>query len=368
MSDGWTGIKIEDVKNELDSFEESMNNIDVTYSTAYDLFNDELSHLWASDKAIDFNEKLIALSNFSHYFDTVRYKIISSAAVAASYMASHNGASFEYDVKSVGTSQKTHYHPLLEEIDGIKGMNIPLAKMSLNSFEESSQMVVNLIAELPLNFSLLDPSGELLAEYKNLINILSADLTEDINQAFSTLRTVFEEETLQITLGRIEAEDAISNRSNTSLGEQLSQRYVDDWNNYADGINDTWNSIGRGDKFFSSVVGSTLMAVDTVVDTWLAIPNSITYVANGLLDVGSSDVGFKTSKDYFEHLGQDFSENWDMLRNASTIDEGILGALVGTGETVLDVYQAVINTADSFASGVGNCIRDAVEWAGNWLW
>ncbi len=227
MSDGWTGLNIEAVKKELDDFEQKMYEIASNYQSAYDLFEDELKKLWASPRAVDFNTNLLHLERYGRKIKYDCDDVLRSASNAAKIMAQHNGATFDYDYhgyKTIGereaeTGQKINvgyvtwdesFGPLKQSINGVEGMNIPLVKYSLDCFQGSAQAVINDLNALPINFSLIDPNGELVSLYRSIVTKRASELQEEINDAVATVSAALEEETLQVRLGKEQAEQTLS--------------------------------------------------------------------------------------------------------------------------------------------------------------
>ena len=226
MSDGWTGLNIEAVKKELDDFEQKMTEISTMMDDAWTLFSDELHRMWASPKAVEFNKQLHKLDYYEYKITLDRDDILLSASNAAKVMAQHNGATFDYEYHGYHTNGELDamgYHStcvacagnpfpweLQESRNGVQGMNIPMVKYSLNCFRDSANNVVSMLNELPMNFSLIDPEGELVAIYRSIVSKTASDLQEAINTAVATVSAALEEETLQVRLGKEQAEQTLS--------------------------------------------------------------------------------------------------------------------------------------------------------------
>ncbi len=217
MADAWTGINVEEVTSQLDNFADTTQTIIHNYSTMFDLFNDELYVTWGSENAVKYNTQLIKLFEYKRTLCELRNKILQAASGAASFMAKHNGTEFNYSVGYMmyGGSIKN----LKDEINGVKGMNIPLAKMALESFQDGCNEVMNQLDELPVSFGLYDPSGELQATYKALIKDTVSKFKDDFIHARDYVSDAFEEETLQLEVGKAEAEEELSGYINPTTDE-----------------------------------------------------------------------------------------------------------------------------------------------------
>lgn len=208
MSDGWTGINIDSVKGELDAFREAANEAQQFYRDAFCLFNYDLKLLWASEKAVEFNSRLLRLGWSTTWVGNEANKILDSATKAAQFMARQNGADFSYSYNPI--VGENSYEALEEERNGIRGMNIPLAKVALDTFEENFQKFITMMDNLPMNFSLLDPAGELLATYKRMVNYIVNTIKTEVRWAKDRMKSAFEEESLRITLGKQQAEQQLA--------------------------------------------------------------------------------------------------------------------------------------------------------------
>ncbi len=207
MADAWTGLNVEAVKTQLSSFEETMNGIITNYSDAFDLYNEELYVTWGSEKAVAFTKNLETLNDYKRSLCEVLNKILSAAVSAAQFMAKHNGTEFNYDFGYRGYSGNCK--ALQEDINGVKGMNIPLAKLAHSTFGESCNEIIVALNELPLDFALYDPSGEIQAAYKALVSTEVNRFSDSVKEANKVISNAFEEETLQIEVGKVEAEEEL---------------------------------------------------------------------------------------------------------------------------------------------------------------
>ncbi len=221
MADDWTGINIRIVTSQLNTFADKTKNIIHNYSTNFDLFNDTLYETWGSDNAVNFNEHLTSLFKYKKELCEMRNKLLKAVSEAATEMAKHNGATFNYRVDYMmygGVPKK-----IREDINGVKGMNIPLAKTALDSFEYGCSETVKSLDELPVELGLYDPSGELEATYKALIKNTVSQFKNDFIDARNYLADAFKEETLQLEIGKKEAEEELAANS-TDLADMLAQQ------------------------------------------------------------------------------------------------------------------------------------------------
>ncbi len=174
------------------------------------MFSDELYRLWGSERAVAFNNVLTMLSELNVRIESVRYQILTSASKAASFMAQRNGATFNYDGNEGVPSSGLEFQKLEVSKDGIKGMNIPLVKVSVDTFYQSTSQMVEMLRDAPLSFSLLDPAGELREEYKRLVLSLIGGLENTIGYSIGQIKEALEEEELQITMGKEQAAQTLA--------------------------------------------------------------------------------------------------------------------------------------------------------------
>ncbi len=207
MSEGWTGGNFAQVKYELNNFLEAMEQIRRNYFNSLISFNVRLKRTWASEKAVEFNAKLKALAQLNETIRANTIEIMRKAELAAFKMADANGVDFTYT--PYYEIIDTNYMPLLEEKDGIKGMNIPLAKEGLDSFIAACGTVKSDLSSVPFNIELLDPNGDIKAAYKEIINKLINTISEEIDAVNNDMQTAFENEELQLELGKRQATDIL---------------------------------------------------------------------------------------------------------------------------------------------------------------
>ncbi len=215
MADGWTGINVEEVKAQLNNFWEQMGSLAQSYVDAFDLFNTELFKTWGSDNAVKFNTNLLSLSEIKRVLYEVQNKVITAASEAAKFMAEHNGSVFNFVFGPQMVS--ADYKPLQEEINGVKGMNIPLAKLAVDTFDATVKGILNALLALPLGFGLYDPAQELLNQYKNMVTTTAQWVSDSVQDALNWVRGIFEDETLQIEVGKAEAEEELTVNPTTGI-------------------------------------------------------------------------------------------------------------------------------------------------------
>ncbi len=209
MGDGWTGINLDAVKSQLDNFKSVMDEIANNYQTAFSLFNEELYRTWASEKAIAYNAHIKNLATLGLDIGRCAWDVLYSASRAADFMAQHNGASFSYDVGTRPSGEGDA--KMLEDVkDGITGMNVVLAKMSVDAFKESTTSLIERLIEVPTDFSLLDPDGTLQTEYKRMVNQLILLISNAVSSAVNDAKAAFETEELNVMLGKQQAESQLT--------------------------------------------------------------------------------------------------------------------------------------------------------------
>ncbi len=208
MADGWTGLDLGKIRTQLNNFDEIMSDAISDYETAYYIFNRDLYNMWASPKAVEFNGILSELAYEIVRLKKCRYEVMYGAVKAAQYMAQRNGATFEYDVPEVDE----YYEVASLELDkdGIAGMNIPLAKLALETFTESVTKAVGKIDSLSMDFALYDPNGELIRAYIARVQKAKDEISNYLNMATDKLTTAFEEEEMQIVMGKQQAQTALA--------------------------------------------------------------------------------------------------------------------------------------------------------------
>ena len=207
MSDGWTGINIGEVKNNLNEFKDGMESARELYFNSLIAFNVVLYRGWASERAVEFNTRLEKLAELNRTIRNYTEEMLHNAQMAGFYMAASNGANFDYDYFM--NIIDTNYKPLAEEQDGVKGMNIPLVKDASVTFMANVGKVNAQLAAIPYNIALIDPSGELQAIYEEKVKKLAGDITEQLLYVVDELNEAFEQEELQLQMGKAQAEDAL---------------------------------------------------------------------------------------------------------------------------------------------------------------
>ncbi len=219
MADGWTGINVGEVTSQLNNFWEQMGTLVQSYVDSFDLFNTELFKTWGSDNAVKFNPILMGLSEIKKVLADLLNKIITAATEAAKAMAQHNGSVFDllFNPKNV----QVDYVPLKEEINGVKGMNIPLAKLAVDTFNSTVKGIIDGLLTLPLQFGLYDPAQEILTQYKNMVTTAAGWVSNAVKDAVEWLNGIFEDETLQIEVGKEAAEGILRGVAAGKFGGHL---------------------------------------------------------------------------------------------------------------------------------------------------
>lgn len=207
MGDGWTGLNVEAVKEQIQTFRNEAFRAYSNFKSAFELFNDSLYRTWASPKAVDFNSYIINLA-YENIICLSCNDVLQAACAAASFMARYNGdnTTFTYEelVEDIEPVR------LLDNKEGITGMNIPLAKMALSSFTDSVKSVLNELRDLPVNFALYDPAGELKTQYQALVKDAISHIEFLVEGATKDLNAAFDEESMNITMGKQQAEQVLS--------------------------------------------------------------------------------------------------------------------------------------------------------------
>ena len=159
---------------------------------------------------------------------------------------------------------------------------------------------------------------------------------------------------------------------NPSWWEKVSGRYVDDWHGFTGDVADTWSDAnGLLSGLGSLVVTGNewfLFCTDTSIDTVEAVVDTVDVGANWLFDLGTGR-GAGTSDDYWDHIGEDYAENWD-YSNVDGFWEGAGVTVGGVVRTVVDAGQTVVNAADTAIDWVcdrGSDILDGIGDVGSTL-
>lgn len=369
MGDGWTGINIEGVQKNIAEFEGAFTNAITIFCNGFDTFNQELFGLWASEKAVEFNPNLKDFSDFKKELTETESGIIMSAGDAASIMASHNGATFVNPYSSGSFKNREGYTPLREILHGIKGMNIAVASVSLEEFKGICEQVKSLLENLPMNLELIDPDGSLVESFRKKVNSKVDKLKSLIGSLSNKLEAAFKNETNELKLGQEVAEAALAEEQLSFFGDRAYKNFQHGLNNMdhnydvLTGMIDatTGEKIGAG----IALVGN---GVDDVIDGAIEVVEGstdyLTYGLNWTLDLGNAS----SSKEYWQNIGNDISENWTNFNNASNFLEGAIGLLEGAGRTGVDtLVQLPINAANTAIDWLGQAATDTVDWIGDSL-
>ena len=159
---------------------------------------------------------------------------------------------------------------------------------------------------------------------------------------------------------------------NPGWWEKVTGRYVDDWNGFTSDVADTWSDANGLLSGLGSLAVTAnewfLFSTDTGLDTVEAVVDTIDVGANWLFDLGTGR-GAGTSEDYWDHIGEDYAENWD-YSNVDGFWEGAGVTVGGVVRTVADAGQTVVNAADTAIDWVcdrGSDILDGIGDAGSTL-
>lgn len=391
MSDGWTGINVNEVTQNLATFESEANAIASDFRTSFEITSEDLYQYWASEKAVEFNKNIINVGSAYNLMVGNIYVILNAAGTAAVEMAKANGETFTNPYTEIPKDKLlTSVVTLRSDRDGVQGMNIAAAKVSFDSFVDTCVSVLDQLSGLPTAFGLYDPAGELQNAYKNKIAETQSLIVGTVKESVTAISTAFENEVNQVEFGKRAAEEVLTGSAvasemenhRTTLGEHLGGRYsseIDDYSTKMNNLSDTVTAASKMDAIPGMVttigsvakgLGATAeMVANETINTALVVPDTLTYLANGLLDIGSSNAGVKTGADYFnEQIATDYSENWDSLRNASNILEGAAGVAEGLGRTVVDGFQTAINAGDVAINWLGEQANSLINAIGGLFW
>ena len=161
--------------------------------------------------------------------------------------------------------------------------------------------------------------------------------------------------------------DQQAEEGNPGLWEQTGGRYADSWNGMVEDVKGTW---ADANGLFSGLasLGITfnewcLFCTDAGLDTIEGAVDIVDWGANWLFDLGTGRGG-GTSADYWDHIGEDYAENWDYSK-ADNFWEGVGITFTGTVRTVLDAGQTVVNAADTAVDWVCDRASDVIDWCGD---
>ncbi len=391
MSDGWTGINVNEVTQNLANFESEANAIASDFRTAFEITSEDLYQYWASEKAVEFNKNIINVGSAYNLMVGNIYVILNAAGTAAVEMAKANGEAFTNPYTEIPKDKLlTSVVTLRSDRDGVQGMNITAAKVSFDSFVDTCVSVLDRLSGLPTAFGLYDPAGELQNAYKNKIAETQSLIVGTVKESVTAISTAFENEVNQVEFGKRAAEEVLTGSAvasemeshRTTLGEQLGGRYSNEMNDYVtkmEKIPELGKAAGEMDVIPGMVTiigglakeaGATAeMVANEAINTALVVPDTLTYLANGLLDIGSSNPGVKTGADYFkEQIATDYSENWNSLINASNFWEGAAGVAEGLGRSFVDSVQTAINAGDVAINWLGEQANGLINAIGNLFW
>lgn len=153
-----------------------------------------------------------------------------------------------------------------------------------------------------------------------------------------------------------------------SLWGKIGARYAGHFDDMVSDVKDRWSNVnGLITGTFAladTVVEGADFLVDGALDTVEGALDVVDYSANWLFDIGTGRGG-STSGDYWKNIGEDYSENWDAVRNADDFWEGAGGVVTGTVRTIVDVGQTAVNAADTALDWCGDRISDVVDWTGD---
>ena len=199
MNGQLTGININQVTADLKAFREAADNIVQKLSDASNTFGTIIVHNWSSPKAVEFahqySYKMVDIFiEPKKAFDA----ILNDAAIAASKMASANGASFDPMNYFPMPYTMFYGHSALDDVveaapGGEVGMNVDVVKAALEEFSSKVSQALALTDSLPRNIALYDSTGSLQASFSsrisdavNKVNEVVSSITSAINASATT--------------------------------------------------------------------------------------------------------------------------------------------------------------------------------------
>ena len=209
MGDGWTGINIGQVIHDLAAFRDAIGAAQKKYIEAYTEFESILYDAWASPQAQAFQDYLVQLQYYGRGIGANGNEILESATDAARTLATSNGATFPFSYEKL--IEDVGWPLVLEESKGgVVGMDVARVKAAYDAFKGQSEGVITLLDSLPMNFAVFDPSGDLVATYKNKIDFVRNSLENALNNTTAKVNSVIAEEEQSILRGKTQAESELA--------------------------------------------------------------------------------------------------------------------------------------------------------------
>ncbi len=210
MSDGFTGISIDEVKEQLDKLQLDLKDAHKLFTDRFNEFNECLYNNWYSESAFEFNANLKEMADIKPKFAYDANSLMEAAVKAAETMARNNGAIFSYDFQSIKGDDA--YHQLeIYKGRGTRGMDIKVVSSEYDNFKGAIEKVLNILTNTQKNISLYDDSGLLKGTFETRVNKMNDYISKVIEYADTKMNEGIEEAKEHLNIGKSDAQTSLSN-------------------------------------------------------------------------------------------------------------------------------------------------------------
>ncbi len=210
-----TGFNPEQAKNDIMNFYGNGQTAKMALVHAFEDLYSDLKEEWASDKAVEFDNKHRSTinetistfrnsinkicQNACNAFDEIASKQGVPGCGLASILDSASDSTFEYQFAVI------YYNK-----NGVVGMNIEAVNNTLEVFDSKIAAFVELVDNLPLNIAFFDPDGSQAKAYKSLIDNSKSKVLEEIEAIKNDIKTAIVTEQNNILLAKQQATDTLA--------------------------------------------------------------------------------------------------------------------------------------------------------------
>lgn len=220
MNDGFTGLSVAQAQNDMDAYAVKAFSNRHNYWLAFNYLFEELSQVWASPKAVDFDRiyRPIIADNLAN-FDYTIAKNYTDARDAYNFLARANGvptigSDSMYLIDSNGNHAQglevDSFPKLLDNINGIVGINDEQAKIIMSSFESKIKAALEETDEIPMDIALYDPYGNLKKSFVNRVSFLKQLVTVLMKDMTRKVEIAIEQEAHSVLLAKQQATESLS--------------------------------------------------------------------------------------------------------------------------------------------------------------
>ncbi len=208
MGDGFTGISIDEVKEQLDKLQLDLKDAHRLFKDRFNEFNECLYNNWYSEIAYDFNKCLSEMAGIKAKLAYDANHLMEDAVNAAKTMARNNGAIFSYDIQSIKGDDA--YRKLEKYKDRRTcGMNIKVVSEEYEYFKGAISYVLNILSNTQINISLYDDSGLLKGLFETRINKMNDYISKVIEYADAEMNEGIEEAKGHLYIGKSDAQSSL---------------------------------------------------------------------------------------------------------------------------------------------------------------